>query len=142
MRRVTVWLVGLSAALLLSLEGCSADRLTPARNQRRKRVVAWRSSAVADDKEEKKEAGEPFELPRDRAGQLLGQVLPPRTQQGPLRRPDRPAPPTCRRRSCRTRRDAACRDGPRLARADAGSPQGRVASEAGARRVVRTEAGA
>jgi hypothetical protein len=92
MRRLTVGLLGFSVAVLLSLEGCASDKLSSSDGDVR-RVSAAQDREKSND-QKKEEAGEPFKLPDDRAGRLLGQVLPPRTQQGPLRRHDRPAPPT------------------------------------------------
>src|SRR5262249_37464577 len=86
MRRMMVGLLGLGAMTLLSLESCSSTG--PAANVDARHVLA-------QDRDEKDvQEAVAFELPRDRTGQLLGQVLPPRSKQGPLNRPDRPAPPT------------------------------------------------
>lgn len=87
MRRTMVGLLGLSAAALLSLEACSGAR--PAAN-----LDVQHVSAEQDKDEKDKKHSDPFELPRDKGGQLLGQVLPPRARQGTLNRQDRPAPPT------------------------------------------------
>ena len=92
MRRMMVWLLGLGAAALLSLDGCSADRVSSS-NAGARRVAAAQDGDAKPDKQ-KKEAAEPFKLPDDRGGQLLGRVLPPRIKAGSLSRPDRPAPPT------------------------------------------------
>src|SRR5262245_42616149 len=89
MRRMMVGLLGLGATVLLSLEGCSSPG--PAANADARHVAAVRDN---DDEKGARQDAAAFELPRDRTGQLLGQVLPPRTKQGPLDRPDRPAPPT------------------------------------------------
>src|SRR5262245_38477072 len=85
MRRMMVVMLGLCSMVTLSLDGCSSTG--PAAN------VDVRHAAAAQDDKGGKEAAA-FELPRDQAGQLLGQALPPRSKQGPLEQPDRPAPPT------------------------------------------------
>jgi hypothetical protein len=93
MRRMMVWLLGLGAATLLSLEGCSAERVSSSDASAR-RVAAAQDGDEKPDKQKKEAAAEPFKLPDDRGGQLLGRVLPPRIKAGSLGRPDRPAPPT------------------------------------------------
>lgn len=86
MRRFTIGLLGLGACALLSLGGCSADRS----------AVAARLAPAQDkdEPEKKKDDARAFELPDDKAGRLLGGVLPPRPRQGALRPTERPTPPT------------------------------------------------
>ena len=63
---------------VLSLEGCSSGSWPVTLGTRATSSAAGRRTT----RTKKEEAGEPFELPDDSAGQLLGQVLPPRTQAG------------------------------------------------------------
>ena len=99
MRRMMVGMLGLGA-MVLSLGGCS--RAVPVADVSGQHFTAAQDRDDKDARDEKdvkdekdaRDDATAFELPRDRTGQLLGQVLPPRTQQGTLNRPNRPAPPT------------------------------------------------
>jgi hypothetical protein len=73
------------ACVLLALQG-GAPRVGPGDEEGRGRAARVRG------KDESKESapGKPFRLPDDEGGALLGKVLPPRGQGGPLRNPDRP----------------------------------------------------
>jgi hypothetical protein len=74
-------------ALLLSLPSCS--RKAPRVSIEAEEGAGKKAARAKGEGEEKEGAAAPFRLPNDDGGKLLGKVLPPRQQPGPLNNPGR-----------------------------------------------------